>query len=200
MLMWTWQLGVALLLLPCSSPDLPLLEGGPGVSGPQQVAELCVSPFRQTHSNLRTPNRHGYSAGGCAMKSGFRPLILPHSTASWHAENEYLEGPRTSCRRFQVSTEVLLSVLLGCSHVPCTCSAPALLQTRLAPFCPPQGLGWVLRKGEEKEVLPSLPCKGLSPGHQLTWPACWDNVHGRALRMGNATFPHSGLEAAHRSV
>lgn len=67
-LRWIQQLWVVPLLLSCSSPDLSLLEGGPGVNGPQRVAELCSSPFHQTHSSLRTPNRHGYSAGGCKMQ------------------------------------------------------------------------------------------------------------------------------------
>lgn len=106
------------------------------MSGSQQVAELCSSPFHQSHSCLCTVYHHSYSTGGSTVQEGFTSLILPQSTASQHAKNGHLQGQtnlctscRGCCRRFQISAEVLLSLLLGCSHSLCTCSAPALLQT-----------------------------------------------------------------------
>lgn len=135
--------------------------GGPGVSGSQQVAELCSSPFHQSHSYLCTLNCHGYSTAGSTRQEGFTSLIL-QSTASQHAKDGHLQGQtnlctscRGCCRRSQISAEGLLSVLLGCSHSLCT-AADKL------PSAHPDGWPRCLGRGR-REVLPSLPCKGLPP-------------------------------------
>lgn len=132
------------------------------MSGSQQVAELCFSPFHQSHSSLCTLNRQGYSTGGTTRQEGLTSL-LPQSTASQHAMHGHLRGQtklctscRECCRRFWISAEVLLPVLLGCSHSLCTCSAPALLQTDQLPSAHPEGWPRCLGRGR-REILPSLP-------------------------------------------
>lgn len=127
------------------------------MSGSQQVPELCSSPFHQSHSYLCTLYHHGYSTGGSTVQEGFTSLILPQSTASQRAKNGHLQGQinlctscRGCCRRFQISAEVLLSLLLGCSHSLCTCSAPALLQTDQLPSAHLEGWPRCLGRGRRE--------------------------------------------------
>lgn len=63
--------------------------------------------------------------------SALRPGMLRMSIS--RAKQSPCVSSRGCCRRLQISTEVLLSVLPGCSHIRCACSAPALLQTDRLP-------------------------------------------------------------------